>query len=68
MIILHNVKSMIDLLHRADVIEHNLIKIRSLTCSLLLICPGVGEQRKAHYAYHASDHMNHPMKMATARL
>lgn len=68
MIKLHNVKSMIDLLYRADVIEHNLIKIRSLISSLLLTCPGVGDRRKALGAYHASDHMNHPMKMATARL
>ena len=46
----------------------NLIKIRSFTCSPLLIRHRVGDLKKPHYRSHANDPMYHLVKMASARL
>ena len=47
----------------------NVIKIKSLTCSPLLICCSVGDLRKPHYGSHVSDPRPeyHPMRMVNVR-
>jgi len=41
-------------IHDPRIIEANLIKIRSLTCSPLLKCRGMGDLRKSYNGVHAS--------------
>jgi hypothetical protein len=47
----------------------NVIKIKSLTCSPLLICCSVGDLRKPHYGSRVSDPRPeyHPMRMVNVR-
>jgi hypothetical protein len=48
--------------------QYNLMKIRSLICSPLLVYCAKGDLKKPHYGLHAIDPIFHPMKMVITRI
>ena len=48
--------------------QYNLMKVRSLICSPLLVYCAKGDLKKPHYGSHAIDPIFHPMKMVITRI
>lgn len=57
-------REVIVVLTYVETFKTKLNKIRSLTCSTLLICRSMGDLRKLHYGSHEGGSMYHPLKMA----